>query len=115
MEFNEFLKMKAFHKNNLTVRNSGELEEAFRLLKLLFYENQTLRRLTIRFFDRQGSGYISFSQLTEILFNMGYSPLQTENIDDIVHKCSKDGENVDYGKLARVLTDKNIGSRDDIK
>ena len=45
---------------------------------------------------------------------MGYSPLQTENIDDIVHKCSKDGENVDYGKLARVLTDKNIGSRDDI-
>ena len=31
VEFNEFLKMKAFHKNNLTVRNSGELEEAFRL------------------------------------------------------------------------------------
>ena len=45
---------------------------------------------------------------------MGYSPLQTENIDDIVRKCSKDGENVDYGKLARVLTDNNIGSRDDI-
>ena len=31
VEFNEFLKMKAFHKNNLTLRNSGELEEAFRL------------------------------------------------------------------------------------
>lgn len=31
VEFNEFLKMKAFHKNNLTVRNSEELEEAFRL------------------------------------------------------------------------------------
>ena len=45
---------------------------------------------------------------------MGYTPLQTENIDDIVRKCSKDGENVDYGKLSRVLTDNNIGSRDDI-
>ena len=32
VEFNEFLKMKAFHKNNLTVRNSEELEEAFRLV-----------------------------------------------------------------------------------
>ena len=30
VEFNEFLKMKAFHKNNLTVRDAGELEEAFR-------------------------------------------------------------------------------------
>ena len=102
--------MKAFHKNNLTVRNSGELEEAFRLKK--WFENINFYSF-VRFFDREGSGYISFSQLTEILFNMGYSPLQTENIDDIVRKCSKDGENVDYAKLARVLTD-NIESRDDI-
>ena len=70
--------------------------------------------MLVRFFDREGSGYITFSQLTEILFNMGYSPLQTENIDDIVRKCSKDGENVDYGILARVLTDNNIEPRDDI-
>ena len=90
------------------------MKSSRKLSGYFFNENLTLRRLIIRFFDRQGSGYISFSQLTEILFNMGYSPLQTENIDDIVHKCSKDGENVDYGKLARVLTDKNIGSRDDI-
>ena len=34
VEFNEFLKMKAFHKNNLTVRNSEELEEAFRLITI---------------------------------------------------------------------------------
>ena len=81
---------------------------------LLNYESNFILFL-IRFFDREGLGYISSSQLTEILFNMGYSPPQTENIDDIVRKCSKDGENVDYGKLARVLTENNIESRDDIR
>ena len=81
---------------------------------LLNYESNFILSL-IRFFDREGLGYISSSQLTEILFNMGYSPPQTENIDDIVRKCSKDGEIVDYGKLARVLTEKNIESRDDIR
>ena len=80
----------------------------------LIWKSLILSILIVRFFDREGSGYITFSQLTEILFNMGYSPLQTENIDDIVRKCSKDGENVDYGKLARVLTDNNIEPRDDI-
>ena len=72
------------------------------------------KTLISRVFDKEGSGYISISQLNDILFNIGYNPLQSENIDEIVHICSKDGDNVDYGKLARVLTEKNIEPRDDI-
>ena len=37
IEFNEFLKMTAFHKNNLPVRNSGELKEAFRFALIIEY------------------------------------------------------------------------------
>ena len=88
-----------------------------------------------RVFDSAGTGRISVAELRNILFRIGYSPLQQEmeNIDDIVRVgrcyisiyttldiytvqvCSSDGgASVDYADLAKLLTSKTRSITDDV-
>ncbi len=108
IEFNEFLAMMAKKiKENET---SNDIREAFRVfdkwVQMQFEAASGLMRSLSNYFFRDGDGFISAEELSQVMSTLGEN-LSQEEIDEMIREADMDGDGrVGYEEFATMMSHK---------
>ena len=70
---------------------------------MIFFLNSGLPRDAFRVFDREGNGYISIIDLTDVLLKIG-EKLSSDEVDELIAEADIDGDgNIYYDEFAAMI------------